>query len=250
MSSPNTSSLASSTHTASDAEKKSQTKAGSKAHPVTAEKSNDGSDEMPGLVVMNEAKPTSAPQATGKPNVSAASAPAITDTAMDDGDTDVECSDMFDSLDGDSCFDDDISLPDDFIACSGCANRRLRETETRLDLTELELTEAQAKLVKVEIQRDAAIALQATLKTELQLAEQAKLTEVLTPAPVPLADKQRRELESRLHESEERFFALLGDVHRALRSTKAPRGEKSAAEVINLVRDILESTVKRATVDH
>jgi hypothetical protein len=50
-----------------------------------------------------------------------------------------------------SCVDNDIDLPDDFISCRGCANRRLRETETRLELTELELIEGQAKLVKVEV---------------------------------------------------------------------------------------------------
>jgi hypothetical protein len=72
------------------------------------------------------------------------------------------------------------------------------------------------------------------------------MTEALTASPVPLAETQRRHLESRLHESEERFLTLLSGVHRALRSTKAPRGEKTAAEVVAMVRDMLDATVKHA----
>ncbi len=244
----NTSSLPST----SDIEKKEAAKSASKAQSATAE-SNDGSDGMPGIVPPNHAKPATplpAPKPQSKPTTSGAGL-TVTDTTMVDGDTDVECSDVFDSLDGDSCFDDDdIGLPSDFITCSGCANRLLRETEARLEVTELELTEAQAKLVKAEVQRDAAMALQATLKAELQLVEQAKLAEVLTPTPLPLADEQRREIESRLHASEERFLALFGDVHGALRRFKAPRSDKPTAEVLKEARETLERAVKRAVVDN
>jgi hypothetical protein len=227
MSSRNTSSSEGEPEAAPNASKKT-------TQPAATKKPVDD-DEMPGLVPTTKAR-----TASGKTNTSAQ------DTTMVDGDTDVEDSDTFDSLDGDSCVGDDIALPEDYIHCSGCANRLLRETEARLDVTELELTEAQTKIVKLEVQRDAAIALQATLKTELQLAEQAKMTEALTASPVPLAETQRRQLESRLHESEERFLTLLSGVHRALRSTKAPRGEKTAAEVVAMVRDMLDATVKHA----
>jgi hypothetical protein len=245
----NTSSLPS----ASDAEKKNAVKSELEAHRSASVESNDGRGDMPGLVTVNKDKTATsslAPKPVARPTT-LGPRQAVTDSTMVDGDTDVECSDVFDSLDGDSCFDDDdISLPSDFISCTGCANKRLKETETRLEVTELELTEAQAKLVKAEVQRDAAIALQATLKTELQLVEQAKLANVLTSTPLPLADKQRRELETRLHASEERFLALFGDVHGALRRVKAPRGDKPTTEVLKEVRDTLESAVKRAVVDN
>jgi hypothetical protein len=200
---------------------------------------DDDNDEMPAPPRKKQCQSASlAPPAKPQDKLSAGVTPAVSDATMVHGTDD---SDFFSDLDSYYGSDDHPSdLERDLAQCTGCVTRRLHETETRLEATELELTETQAKLVKAEVQRDAAIALQATLKNELATAEVAKQVEALKPTPLPIADEQRRGFETRLHESEVRFIRLLNDMYRVIGSASAAAHEGGACLAADVVAEMTE----------
>jgi hypothetical protein len=240
------SSLAGSARPTPEKESNEEAKPTSTPRSTTAVGSNRvdiGDDDLPDLIIGPAFTVDVAPA-----HLTGISPPMASSDGLSCDETDVDMSDDLDSLHDDDL--DDLEFPEDFISCSCCANRKIKEIEARLDVTELELTESQAKVVKIEVQRDAAIALNATLKAELQIIEQKRLSEALVPTAQSLSAKQRRELESRLHTSEGHFHAMLGNLSTILGYVKGLPAEKTVGQISNELCQLLERATRRAVVSH